>query len=126
MHLTSVIQIADSNGFITCSAQKSGQLAANCVSAETAAAVNDHPADGGAMAADVFCGRVHHHVGSPLDQANQIGSGHGVVDNQMHATPWATAGTKWWDPLPAPHGSAYQPFGKRWYYTKPDSVIPAM
>ena len=50
-----------------------------------AAAVDDHPSDGGAMAPDVLGSGMHHHIGPPLDRADQIGRRHGVIHHQRHA-----------------------------------------
>jgi hypothetical protein len=47
-----------------------------------AAAVDDDPADGGAVAADVLGGRVDDHVGTPLEGPAQPGRGEGVVDDE--------------------------------------------
>ena len=49
-----------------------------------AAAVDDHAADRGAVAAEVLGRRVHDHVGAPLQRADQVRRGHGVVDDQRH------------------------------------------
>ena len=46
------------------------------------AAVDDHAADGDAMAADPFGGRIHHDVGAELDRPAEIGRREGVVDQQ--------------------------------------------
>ncbi|CDZ89285.1 hypothetical protein RHRU231_470133 [Rhodococcus ruber] len=46
------------------------------------AAVDDDPGDGGAVAAEVFGGRVHDDVGAVLEGADQVGGGDGVVDDQ--------------------------------------------
>src|SRR5581483_1984374 len=46
------------------------------------ARLHNHAAHGGAMAADIFRGRVHHDVRAPLDRPAQVGRGHGVVDDK--------------------------------------------
>ena len=47
-----------------------------------AAAIDDHAADGSAVAADELGGRVHHDVGAVLDGAAQIRRRERVVDHQ--------------------------------------------
>ena len=49
------------------------------------ARIDDHPADGGAVAAQVFGERVNDDVRAVLDRAAQVGAGHGVVHHQGHA-----------------------------------------
>ncbi len=46
------------------------------------AAVDDDPADGGAVAADELGGRVHHDVGAVAKGLAQVRRGHGVVHHQ--------------------------------------------
>ena len=49
------------------------------------AAVHDHTADGGAVAADELGGGLHHDVGAVLDGTDQVGGAEGVVDDQGQA-----------------------------------------
>ena len=49
------------------------------------AGLDDHPAHGGAVAADVLGGRVHDDVGAPFDRPAQVGRGHRVVEDQRDA-----------------------------------------
>jgi len=48
------------------------------------AAVDNHAADGDAVAADPFGGGVHDDVGAKLDRAAEIGRRKGVVDQQRN------------------------------------------
>ena len=48
------------------------------------AAIDDDAADGDAMAADPFGGRIHDDVGAELDRPAEIGRGEGVVDQQRN------------------------------------------
>jgi len=49
---------------------------------DPAAAVDDHTANGGAVAPDELGGRMEHDVGAVLDRPAQEGRGEGVVDDQ--------------------------------------------
>ena len=61
---------------------QAGELA---VAPVEVAAVHDHAADGGAMAANVFRSRMHDHVAAPLDRAVQHRREAGVVDDGRDA-----------------------------------------
>ncbi len=49
------------------------------------AAVDDEPADRGAVAADELRRRVHDDVGAPLERADEVRRGDGVVDDERYA-----------------------------------------
>ena len=49
------------------------------------AAVDDHPADGDAMAAEELGQRVVHEVGAEIERAAQVRRGEGGIDQQRHA-----------------------------------------
>ena len=59
-----------------------GELA---VAPRKLAAFHHHAAHGGAVAADVLGGAVHHDVGAKIERVAQVGAGHRVVDDQRHA-----------------------------------------
>ena len=52
---------------------------------KSSAAVDDHAADRGAVAADVLGGGVHDDVGAVLDRAAEVRAGGGVVDDERYA-----------------------------------------
>ena len=48
------------------------------------AAVDDHAADAGSVAADELCGAVGDYVRAPFHGAEQVGRGKGIVQHQHH------------------------------------------